>query len=153
MRRSFTLRNEEAMDCCCGERALCLTLFITVTVFSAVVLVYYWPSAVQEAQLLYQCHLNESSQASENSRLNRRVDDCRRREEETNEELRQCLSDNDREHSSTKQAFWSGFFYCFVTITSLILAVGCFVTVCCWSMLLGVRHRQPHLAMIAARPQ
>ena len=105
---------------------------------------YYWPSIQNELQLQYQCHLNESDQAYENGRLNKRVDDCRKREDELNDRLRQCENDVNHEHSTASRSFWLGFFFGMGALIVFVIFIAILVTICCH----GVFRRQPHLAVV-----
>ena len=88
-------------------------------------LYFYWPSMANELQLQYQCHLNESYLALENTRLNSRIEECRRRDEKLRENLRQCENEIYNEHSAANRSFWGGFFSGIAVLTLFVASDRC----------------------------
>ena len=100
-----------------------------------------WSSIRNELQLQYQCHLNESHQAYENARLNLRVDECIKREDDCEKRLRQSKTAVDQHHYGEKRNFLEGIFYGMAFLTIYSVFIGILVAICCC----GVFHKLPHL--------
>ena len=113
-------------------RGLVLPCQLTVIVASLVVLLallmMYWPSIHEELVLQFQCHLNDSSLAQENTRLALKIEELRNEVDALGEEKKQCLNDNDMEHSAANRSFWEGVMVC----VSFQAAIGVLLFCCCY---------------------
>ena len=102
------------------------TIVLSVAILLALLKIY-WPSIHEEFVLQIQCHLNDSHLARENSRLTMRIEELRSEVDAVSEEKKQCLNDNDMEHSAASRSFWTGVMAC----VCVELATGALL-VCCW---------------------
>ena len=90
-------------------RSVATVLFV---IFASGLFTLWWPSLSKELTLLYHCHLNDTHRAQEITRLATKVEKLRNEVEEMREEKRQCLNDNDMEHSAANRSFWGGVMTC-----------------------------------------
>ena len=101
-----------------------------------------WPSIREEFVLLFQCHLNDTHLAQENSRLTMRIEKLRNEIEAVREEKKQCLNDNDMEHSAANRSFWAGVTACiYAEVAVIVPLVFCCCRLMNWFRAPQVRQR------------
>ena len=101
-------------------------------VLSVAILIVLWPSIREELFLQFQCHLNDTHLAQENSRLKTRIDKLQNEVDAVGEEKKQCLNDNDMEHSAASRSFWTGVTMCICAELAVIAPLFC--CCCCYWM-------------------
>ena len=108
--------------------SLLAVIVLSVAILLALLKIY-WPSIREEFALQIQCHLNDTHLARENSRLTMQIEKLRNEVDAVSEEKKQCLNDNDMEHSAANRSFWAGVMACvYVELATGALLVCC----CCW---------------------
>ena len=108
-----------------------LTVVASLVVLLALLLKMYWSSIHEELILQFQCHLNDTSLAQENTRLALKIEELRNEVDAVGEEKKQCLNDNDMEHSAANRSFWEGVTVCVLFEVAIVAVLFC----CCYRLL------------------
>ena len=113
------------------SRPSAVTVALVVIVLA--MLKIWWPTISKEFSLQYHCHLNDTHLAQENTRLAKKIKELRNEVNAVGEEKKQCLNDNDMEHSAANRSYWDGVWACIcaeMMIISLLACWCCCLTIC-----------------------
>ena len=104
-----------------------LAVIVAALVVLLALLTMYWPSVREELVLQFQCHLNDTGLAQENTRLTMKIVELRNEVDSMGEQKKQCLNDNDMERSAANMSFWEGVMVCVL----FEAAIGTVLLCCC----------------------